>query len=74
MQKPITPITCYHDGACPLCRLERGYRLFAKHRLWLTGRKTKGMQGGTSFSFHDILMYAAECLVIWWLDTRLRNS
>ncbi|HRJ53419.1 MAG TPA: DUF2809 domain-containing protein [Candidatus Thiothrix moscowensis] len=29
---------------------------------------------GTSFSFHDILMYAAGCLVIWWLDTRLRNS
>lgn len=128
MQKPITPITCYHDGACPLCRLEIramqrldvrqaihwvdisqdrnaleqaglsyeqtmrqlhvvdggqqlqtgvygfltlweqlpyyrrmavvvrktpgllpalawGYRLFARHRLWLTGRTTKGMQG-----------------------------
>lgn len=22
MQEPITQITCYHDGACPLCRLE----------------------------------------------------
>lgn len=25
---------------------------------------------GTSFSFHDILMYAAGCLCIWWLDIR----
>ncbi|MEB4593523.1 DUF2809 domain-containing protein [Candidatus Thiothrix sp. Deng01] len=25
---------------------------------------------GTSFSVHDILMYAAGCLGIWWLDTR----
>lgn len=24
---------------------------------------------GTSFSFHDILMYAAGCGAIWWLDT-----
>lgn len=25
---------------------------------------------GTSFSFHDILMYAAGCMAIWWLDSR----
>lgn len=25
---------------------------------------------GTSFSFHDILMYAAGCVVIGWLDNR----
>jgi hypothetical protein len=25
---------------------------------------------GTSFSFHDILMYAAGCVAIWWLDSR----
>lgn len=23
---------------------------------------------GTSFSFHDVLMYAAGCLVVWWVD------
>ncbi len=23
---------------------------------------------GTSFSFHDILMYAAGCLAVYWLD------
>ena len=26
---------------------------------------------GTSFSFHDLLMYAAGCIVVWWVDTRL---
>lgn len=25
---------------------------------------------GTSFSFHDLLMYAAGCGVVYWLDTR----
>lgn len=28
---------------------------------------------GTSFSFHDILMYAAGCLAIWWLDTMIQG-
>ena len=23
---------------------------------------------GTSFSFHDLIMYAAGCLTAWWLD------
>ncbi|WGZ94349.1 MAG: DUF2809 domain-containing protein [Candidatus Thiothrix putei] len=23
---------------------------------------------GTSFSFHDVLMYAAGCFVVWWVD------
>lgn len=26
---------------------------------------------GTSFSFHDLLMYAAGCLVAWWVGSRL---
>ena len=26
---------------------------------------------GTSFSFHDVLMYAAGCLVVWWVDVHL---
>ena len=26
---------------------------------------------GTSFSFHDVLMYATGCIVVWWVDTRL---
>lgn len=25
---------------------------------------------GTSFSFHDLLMYAAGCVAVWWVDTR----
>ena len=25
---------------------------------------------GTSFSFHDVLMYAAGCAVVWWVDIR----
>ena len=29
---------------------------------------------GTSFSFHDLLMYAAGCVVVYWLDTRLSRS
>lgn len=29
---------------------------------------------GTSFSFHDILMYAAGCVAIWWLDARLLST
>ena len=24
---------------------------------------------GTSFSFHDLIMYAAGCLTAWWLDS-----
>ncbi|MBU0655142.1 MAG: DUF2809 domain-containing protein [Gammaproteobacteria bacterium] len=23
---------------------------------------------GTSFSFHDLLMYAAGCVMVWWVD------
>ena len=26
---------------------------------------------GTSFSFHDVLMYAAGCIAVWWVDARL---
>lgn len=26
---------------------------------------------GTSFSLHDVLMYATGCIVVWWVDTRL---
>ncbi|MGB5598031.1 ribosomal maturation YjgA family protein [Thiothrix lacustris] len=26
---------------------------------------------GTSFSFHDLLMYAAGCIAVYWLDTRI---
>ena len=26
---------------------------------------------GTSFSFHDVLMYAAGCAVVWWVDMHL---
>ncbi len=26
---------------------------------------------GTSFSFHDLLMYAAGCVTVWWVDARL---
>ena len=26
---------------------------------------------GTSFSFHDVLMYAAGCVTVWWVDARL---
>ena len=26
---------------------------------------------GTSFSFHDVLMYAVGCVVVWWVDTSL---
>jgi hypothetical protein len=25
---------------------------------------------GTSFSFHDVLMYAAGCGVVYWLDVQ----
>lgn len=25
---------------------------------------------GTSFSFHDVWMYAAGCFVVWWVDTK----
>jgi hypothetical protein len=25
---------------------------------------------GTSFSFHDLLMYAAGCIAVWWVDNR----
>lgn len=28
---------------------------------------------GTSFSFHDVLMYAAGCIAAWWVDTRLNE-
>lgn len=30
---------------------------------------------GTSFSFHDVLMYAAGCVTVWWVDntTMLRH-
>ena len=24
---------------------------------------------GTSFSFHDLIMYAAGCITAWWLDS-----
>ena len=26
---------------------------------------------GTSFSFHDVLMYAVGCVVVWWVNTSL---
>ncbi len=26
---------------------------------------------GTGFSFHDVLMYAAGCIVVWWVDMHL---
>ena len=26
---------------------------------------------GTSFSFHDVLMYAAGCAVVWWVDMHM---
>ncbi len=29
---------------------------------------------GTSFSFYDILMYAAGSVVIWWLDNHLLTT
>ncbi|MDD5391686.1 MAG: DUF2809 domain-containing protein [Thiothrix sp.] len=28
---------------------------------------------GTSFSFHDVLMYAAGCGVVYWVDSRGRE-
>ena len=29
---------------------------------------------GTSFSFHDVLMYAAGCIAVWWVDIRLSGK